>query len=69
MLENCALVIKKNGKWSEMSIFTIPGELAVFAKSLIGMWSIIVALSWFVCLRQVLKSFGRSDPDSLLPLY
>ena len=52
-----------------MSIFTIPGELAVFAKSLIGMWSIIVALSWSVCLRQVLKSFGRSDPDSLLPLY
>ena len=36
--------MKKIGKWSKMSIFTIPVELSVFTKSLVRMWSIRVAL-------------------------
>ena len=43
-LKNCALAIKKIGKWSERSLFTITVELLVFTKSLVRMWSIRVAL-------------------------
>ena len=39
------MVITKIGKWSEMSLFTIPVELAVSKKSLVRMWSIRVALA------------------------
>ena len=44
LLKNCALVIKKIRKWSEMSLFTIPVELSVLTKSLVKIWSIRVAL-------------------------
>ena len=44
LLKNYALVIKKIGKWSEMSIFTIPVELSLFTKSLVRMQLIRVAL-------------------------
>ena len=43
LLKNCALVIKKIGKWSEMSISTIPLEVSVFEKLFVRMWSIRVA--------------------------
>ena len=41
----CTLVIRKIGKWSEMSLFTIPVELAVSRKSLVRMWLVRVALA------------------------
>ena len=54
---NCVLVIKKIGKWSEMSLFTIPVERAVFEKSLVRMWSIRVVLA--LVILQVVGLFMR----------
>ena len=54
---NCVLVIKKIGKWSEMSLFTIPAERAVFEKSLVTMWSIRVVLA--LVILQVVGLFMR----------
>ena len=39
------MVITKIGKWSEMSLFTIPVELAMSKISLVRTWSIRVALA------------------------
>ena len=45
LLRYCALVIRKIGKWFEMSLFTIPVELAMSKQSLVRTWSIRVALA------------------------
>ena len=61
---NCALVIKKIGKWSKMSIFTILVQLSVFTKLVVRMWSIRVALVLVILvglLTAGIKRFGRSD--------
>ena len=55
LLKNCALVIKKIGKWSEMSISTIPLEVSVFEKLLVRMWSIRVASVFFSVFQSLRK--------------
>ena len=51
----CALVIRKIGKWSEMSLLTIPVEIAVFKKPLVRMWSIRVALALAVLVGLIMR--------------
>ena len=46
---------QKDGKWSEMSLFTIPVKLTVFKKSLVRMWSIRVVLALFILVGLFMK--------------
>ena len=50
---------QKYGKWSEMSLFTIPVELTVFKKSLVKMWSIRVVLALVILVGLFMKSIKK----------
>ena len=50
---------QKYGKWSEMSLFTIPVELTVFKKSLVRMWSIRVVLALVILVGLFMKSIKK----------
>ena len=50
---------QKYGKWSEMSLFTIPVELTVFKKSLVRMLSIRVVLALVILVGLFMKSIKK----------
>ena len=51
---------QKYGKWSEMSLFTIPVELTVFKKSLVKMWSIRVVLALVILVGLFMRGIIKS---------